>query len=114
MIGVGQALSVPIVDPSRYRTRLMGAVGTRKGMSSTYHRFFSDLDDTHLLACQWPKWREISVELTILFHFFSHFLPLVLKTFPFPYLYSPRLLESGGHRKGMANEVRGSKHTDTF
>ena len=34
-MGVGQALSVPIVDPSRYQTPLMGAVGTRKGMSST-------------------------------------------------------------------------------
>ena len=35
MMGVGQALSVPIVDPSRYQTPLMGAVGTRKGMSGT-------------------------------------------------------------------------------
>ena len=34
-MGVGQALSVPIVDPSRYQTPLMGAVGTRKGMSGT-------------------------------------------------------------------------------
>ena len=35
MMGVGQALSVPTVDPSRYQTLLMGAVGTRKGMSGT-------------------------------------------------------------------------------
>ena len=42
------------------------------------------------------------------------FLPLVFKILPFTYLYSQRLLESGGHRKGMANEVRGSKHTDAF
>ena len=30
------------------------------------------------------------------------------------YLYSPHLFESGGHRMGMANEVRGSKRTDTI
>ena len=42
------------------------------------------------------------------------FLSLVFKIWQFAYFYSPRLLESGGHRKGMANEVRGSKHTDTF
>ena len=35
MMGVGQALSVSIVGPSRYQKPLMGAVGTRKGMSST-------------------------------------------------------------------------------
>ena len=28
-----------------------------------YHWLFGDLGDTHLLACQWPVWREISVEL---------------------------------------------------
>ena len=30
------------------------------------------------------------------------------------YLYSAHLFENGGHRKGMAYEVRGSKHTDTI
>ena len=44
----------------------------------------------------------------------SHFLPLVFKILPFTYFCSPLLLESGGQRKGMANEVRGFKHTDTF
>ena len=44
----------------------------------------------------------------------SHFLPLVFKILPFTYFYSPRLLESGGHRKGMANEVRGFKHFDLY
>ena len=53
MIGVGQALSVPIVDPSRYQMPLMGAVGTGKGMSFTL------------------SW--VSVELTILFPYFTIF-----------------------------------------
>ena len=35
MMGVGQALSVPTVDLSRYQMPLIGAVGTRKAMSST-------------------------------------------------------------------------------
>ena len=34
MIGVGQALSVPTVDLSRYQMPLIGAVGTRMDMSS--------------------------------------------------------------------------------
>ena len=72
-MGVGQALSVPTVDPSRYQTPLMGAVGTRRACLALYHGFFSDLGDTHLLACQWPGWREISVELTILFPYFTIF-----------------------------------------
>ena len=79
MMGVGQALSVPTVDLSRYQTPLIGAVGTRKGMSSTLSWSFSDVGDTHLLACQWSGWREISVELIyhtisrlhIFFHLFS-------------------------------------------
>ena len=79
MMGVGQALSVPTVDLSRYQTPLIGAVGTRKGMSSTLSGVLGDLRDTHLLACQWSGWREISVELTyntisrlhIFYHLFS-------------------------------------------
>ena len=114
MMGVSQALSVPIVDPSRYQTPLMGAVGARKGMSSTLSWVLCDLGDTHLLACQWSGWRErFQWNLPYYFHI-SHFLPLVFKILPFTYFYSPRLLESGGHRKGMANEVRGFKHTNTF
>ena len=35
MMGVGKALSVPTVDLSRYQMPLIGAVGTRKGMSNT-------------------------------------------------------------------------------
>ena len=35
MMAVGQASSVPTVDLSRYQMPLIGAVGTRKGMSST-------------------------------------------------------------------------------
>ena len=35
MMGVGQALSVLTVDLSRYQMPLIGAVGTRKGMSGT-------------------------------------------------------------------------------
>ena len=42
--------------------------------------------------------------LNILYHLFSTY-------GNFLYLYSPHLLESEGHRKGMANKVRGSKHT---
>ena len=38
-----------------------------------YHGFFSDLGDTHLLACQWSGRREISVELTMLFPYFTFF-----------------------------------------
>ena len=72
-MGVGQALSVPIVDPSRYQKPLMGAVGTRRACLALYHGFFGDLGDTHLLACQWSGWREISVELTILFPYFPIF-----------------------------------------
>ena len=77
-----------------------------------YHGFFGDLGDTHLLVCQWSGWREISVELAILFPYFTFFLSLVFKILPFTYLYSPRLHESGGHRKSMAKEVHVSKHTD--
>ena len=83
-----------------------------------YHRFFGDLGDIHLLACQWSGWREISAELTyhtiprlhIFYHLFSTYDNSI-------YLYSPHLLESGGHRKGMASimtSVCGSKHTDTI
>ena len=35
MMVVGQALSVPTVDLSRYQMSFIGAVGTRKGMSIT-------------------------------------------------------------------------------
>ena len=35
MMGVGQALSVPDVDLSRYQMSLIGAVSTKKGMPST-------------------------------------------------------------------------------
>ena len=68
-----------------------------------YQGFFGDLGDTSLLACHWSGWRDTSVELTyhtiprlhIFYHLFSAFGNFI-------YLYSPHLLESGGHRKGMA------------
>ena len=60
-----------------------------------------------------PGGERFQWNLPYYFHI-SHFLPLVFKILPFTYFYSPRLLESGGQRKGMANEVRGFKHTDTF
>ena len=48
MMGVGQALSVPTVDLSKYQTPLIGAVGTSLAF---YHGFIGDLGDTHLA---WP------------------------------------------------------------
>ena len=60
-----------------------------------------------------PGGERFQWNLACYFHI-SHFLPLVFIILPFTYFYSPRLFESGGHRKGMANEVRGLKHTDTF
>ena len=52
-----------------------------------------------------PGGERFQWNLPYYFHI-SHFLPLVFKILPFIYIYSPRLLESGGQRKGMANEVR--------
>ena len=60
-----------------------------------YHGSFGDLGDTYLLTCQLSWWREISVELTILFPYFTFFLSLVFKILPFTYFYPPRLFESG-------------------
>ena len=39
MMGVGQALSVPIVDPSRYQKPLMGAVGKKFVLSRSFLNF---------------------------------------------------------------------------
>ena len=111
MIGVGQALSVATVDLSKYQMPLI----LERACLALYHGFFGDLGYTHLLACQWSGWREISVELT--YHTISrlHIFCDLFSTYDnFIYLYLPHLLESGGHRKGIANEVRGSKHTDTI
>ena len=58
-----------------------------------------------------PSGEKFQWNLPYYFHI-SHLLPLVFKILPFTYFYSPRLLESGGHRKGMTNEVRCFKHTD--
>ena len=44
----------------------------------------------------------------------THFYHLFSTYDNFTYLYSPHLLESGGHRKDMANDVSGSKDTDTI
>ena len=60
-----------------------------------------------------PGGERFQWNLPYYFHI-SQFLPLAFKILPFTYFYSPRLFESGGHRKGMANEVLGSKHTDTL
>ena len=114
MMDVGQAISVPIVDPSGYQTPLMGAVSTRKGMSGNLSWVLFVIWVIHIFwLASGPGRERFQWNLPYYFHI-SHFLPLVFKILPFTYFYSPRLLESGRHRKDMAKEVSGFKHTDTF